>query len=400
MSRDTLDTDILIIGAGVAGSAVAMHCAEHSTRAVTVIDPDCAGELSSSERNAGGVRATWWQRENVLLCRRTIERLRAAGARVGFRPHGYTWLYHERQWLGAVAALDMQNECGCEIEILSPRALGARHPWMHVTPTVAGATWSPHDGLVNANLVREWYRERARAAGATFLDRRAVVGSIRDPGHAPVVLVTDVNDDAAAHTLLSEGVRGVSASGRIRARVVVNAAGPWAGAVATHLGYTSAAWPCAREVALVASDAPLAGKGMIVDTSGLYAHHESGNLTLVGWSPPEDAPLVSFQPEGRAFFERELWPRLAARIPAFERADWVRGWRGLYDLSPDRSAIAGAVAEGLYEIHSFSGRGIMQADALAELVAENILTGQCPAELEPFHGARFGRHPLPEALHI
>ena len=82
---------------------------------------------------------------------------------------------------------------------------------------------------------------------------------------------------------------------------------------------------------------------MIVDSSDVYFHHEGGEMILAGYSPPGDPPGYDFAYEGPAFFEREIWPRLAHRISAFDRLAHVRGWTGLYELSPDHSALLGAV---------------------------------------------------------
>ena len=53
------------------GSAVAMGLAERGLKPL-VVDLDLSGRLSSSEKNAGGVRATWWQPVNIRLCRDSI----------------------------------------------------------------------------------------------------------------------------------------------------------------------------------------------------------------------------------------------------------------------------------------------------------------------------------------
>ena len=100
-----------------------------------------------------------------------------------------------------------------------------------------------------------------------------------------------------------------------------------------------------------------------------------------------------------------MWPRLANRIGAFDRLEHVRGWAGLYELSPDNSALLGAVdgLDNAYEMHSFSGRGVMQSYAAGLCLAELVATGAYrthPAAAD-LAGSRFDGGTLqPEELHI
>ena len=73
MAAETLRPQIAIIGAGVIGSALAMALAERGAKGVVVYDADLEGTLSSSELNAGGVRATFHQPANVLCSKLSID---------------------------------------------------------------------------------------------------------------------------------------------------------------------------------------------------------------------------------------------------------------------------------------------------------------------------------------
>jgi sarcosine oxidase subunit beta len=369
--------DLIVIGAGVVGSSVAMGLAERGLKTLCV-DIDLSGRLSSSEKNAGGVRATWWQRVNIALCRASIEYYARIRDEVGFRQKGYLWLYDEETFPRALEHLSIQRELGHPIETLTAAEVHRRFPEIDKLDGVAGATFSPEDGLINPNLLKEHYRHRALKLGAQFLDRSYVVGF--DVTASGVRLECWQSDEALTDEglvrLMTQDGPGEAEPGRIfelAADSLVLASGAWSPSALRALGLRNYTEPIRRQICLVDNRATnLANYGMIVDTSGVYFHNE-GTHILAGYSPPEEPAGYHFNYDGDAFFQNEIWPRMFARMSSMERLRHVTGWAGLYEVSPDRSAIVGRAAPRVYEAHSFSGRGVMQSygagQALAELIA-------------------------------
>jgi glycine/D-amino acid oxidase-like deaminating enzyme len=187
-----------------------------------------------------------------------------------------------------------------------------------------------------------------------------------------------VLSDGELTRLLTEDAEGEAACGRLielRADAVVITAGAWSDNVQRLFGLKNYSEAVRRQICIVDNRATnLADYGMIVDTSGLYFHHE-GTHILAGYSPPETPPGHHFEYEGEKFFEEEIWPRMYVRMSCCERLRHVTGWAGLYELSPDRSAIIGRAKPRVYEAHSFSGRGAMESYGAGQAIAELIATG-------------------------
>jgi len=398
--------EVVLIGAGIIGSSAAMGLAERGVR-VAVVDVDLSGRLSSSEKNAGGVRATWWQPVNITLCRESIRYYESIAGEVGFRQKGYLWLYDEETWPKACEHLEVQRALGHEIEALTPAEVNRRVPEIDRLEGLAGATFSPADGLINPNLLKQHYRMRAIAAGATFLDRVYVHGASAAADEVRLHCSqadAPLSDDDLARLMTDDGA-GPARRGRpleLRADAVAITTGAWSGYVLKIFGLKNYSDPIRRQICLVDNRATnFAGYGMIVDTSGVYFHNEAAHI-LAGYSPPDTPPGRHFDYDGEPFFLAEIWPRMYARMSCCERMRHAGGWAGLYEVSPDRSAIVGRAASRVYEAHSFSGRGVMQSygagQALAELIAEGRYGKFAARDLRR---ERFARNqPVLEELHI
>ena len=421
---------VLIVGGGIVGTSLAWSLARRGVDGVTVVDLDLAGLYASSELNAGGARATWWQPVNVESCRATLDFFREHAERFGFQERGYLWLYDDPALFArALEKRELQNASGLGVEVVEPGALHERFPLLdRGLDEIVGATFSPRDGLVNPNSVRAWYRAEAERLGVVFRNRHYVegvvtrrvagaAGSLREVAAVDVAELakggaTDeggaVRDALTTHRVAREHRVGEA---RIHCDVVVNCLGAWSPIFSAKIGITDVTEPVRRQICLVdvhredlADGVSLTALGMIVDASGLYFHPEGGHV-LAGYSTPDEAPGFDFGYDGRDFFEAEVWPRLANRSSSFERCGHVRGWAGLYAVTPDCSGIAGRVDgfANLFEAHSFTGRGVMQSHAVGASMAALVATGRFEGvDLSPLTRSRFADPSrwVQEELHI
>lgn len=199
--------------------------------------------------------------------------------------------------------------------------------------------------------------------------------------------------DAEVHGLKRDGTRWEiqTHAGVVRAPIIVNAAGAWAGAIAVMAGAMPIAiQPYRRTMIQLQVDPPArADMPMVMDAAGsFYIKPEAGGRLWL--SPHDEVPT----PPCDAVAE-EL--DIAIAIDRFEHAfDWrikkvERSWAGLRSFAPDRIPVYGfdTRVPGFFWCAGQGGFGIQTAPAAAEIAASLILSRPLPVGFEGIDPARY-----------
>ena len=364
----TRTVDVAIVGGGVVGSSIAYFLKGELGFAgsVLVVEKDPSYAESSTARSAGGIRQQFSIRENIAMSQFGIEFLRVAPDRLmvdGEKPSfsfvegGYLFLASDEGLAQLRRNHALQTQCGAAIAWLEPEALRARFPWISAEGVAAACYGLRNEGWLDPFALLQAFRRKARACGAVY-ETDSVTGLARVG--AGVIEVT------------------LAAGRTLAAGIVVNAAGPAAGAVAAMLGIRLPVAPRSRSVFVVHCRERVAPCPLTIDPTGVWFRPEGENF-ICGVSPPEDEDPEGWRFEvDYALFDDVVWPTLAHRVPAFEALKRVNAWVGHYDYNAlDQNAILGPHPElrNFYFANGFSGHGLQQSPAVGRAIAELICHG-------------------------
>ena len=356
--------DIVVIGAGIVGAASAYRLAEQGLKVVVVEQGSPAG--GSTGKSVAGVRHQFSAASNILLARESIAEY-AALPDSGYHAGGYLMLVPESGWADHRQAVELQQRLGVPTQLFTPDEAQEYAPF--VQGGLGGCSYCAWDGQVDAHSLTHGYVRRARELGARFLLDTPVTGIRRAAGHWQVT---------------------VPGSRTIEAPLLLNASGAWSGEVGRLAGLELPVWPARR---MVFTSAPLnlpRRVPMIFDLeSGVYLRSE-GERVIFGRADPTDS----------GWREGMNWDWLDPTLElALERFPWLQtaaldrhaSWWGYYELTPDQEPIIGHMpgAEGWINACGFSGHGVMQAAAVARVVAQ-VATDAVPfIDITPFRYERF-----------
>lgn len=352
--------DAVVIGGGVMGCSILYNLALKGISDTLLLEMDALGSGSTS-RSQAILRMHY---SNEVTTRMAWESLRVyqgfeeiVGGPSGYTKTGYALIVDaaDRQALRDNVA--MQQAAGVDTVEMSPEEIMEAAPSLRVAGSEACA-FEPESGYADTHSVTQSYAAAARRLGASIATQAAAL-SIEVSGGRAVAVQTP--------------------EGSVSTPTVVVAAGPWSKRVLSKIGIDAPLETVRHQVFVLRRPESLETHPIIGDVvNDLSARPDIGGLTLVGVGEDEHGDPDGYDQGVDMGMVRDIAERLEQRMPGMAQASFLRGWSGLFTITPDWHPILDRAEEvdGLYVAVGFSGHGFKLAPMVGVTMAELIADGR------------------------
>lgn len=370
--------DVVVIGAGVNGTATAFHLMGKGAKSVLLIDREGVASGPTGQ-SSSIVRQHYSHEVTAMMARDSLHFFQHFAEHTGgtaeFRTVGAVIASPERSLASVRAVVEMEQRIGIRTEMISLGRLRELEPDMRVDD-LAGGAWEPDAGYADPVATCSSLLGWATSHGArTWLQTRV-------------------------NRLLVEHGRVVGADtdkGAVRCDRVVLAAGPWCAQLAASAG-TRLPVRASRHPVLVfhRQHGRSRPEHIVFDlVNRMYLRPDASELILVGSldiaHAENDADADDFDRSAR-FDEISDWAAmLLNRYPSYEDVEARRGWCGIYEFSPDWHHVIDELpsARGAFVVCGTSGHGFKLGPACGDILSDLVL-GRTPRyEINEFRMERF-----------
>lgn len=358
---------VIVVGAGIMGLSIAYNLAIRGVQ-VVVLEGRYPGS-GLSVRAIGGVHSQWSNEHDIKLAKRNRDLMhRLSGElnfNIPFRQDGYLALAtDEEQFAHLAECAKLQQSLGIETTILSSEEIANRYPFLD-TSSILGGTLSKADGSVHPFSVVFGYWNGLEEHGGKLL-RPTLVKGLEVKGKQLCALETDQGIYEADAFVLSAGVG---------TRCILRSVGL---DVPTEI---------VRHEMLATE--PL--KFFLEPMIQLYPNKLYVNQSLRG-EIICDIPRTDLNPKDTKStleFLEDAATKLTRFLPSLRTVKVLRPWAGLLETTHDSEPICGRIGYGnLWVAFGDSGKGIMFAPVIGQLMSEAIVTGEPSTDLLPYSPAR------------
>jgi 4-methylaminobutanoate oxidase (formaldehyde-forming) len=374
---------VVIIGGGVGGTAVAYHLAHLGWTDVLLLERSelTSGSTFHSAGLVGQLRASPTLTRMMVDSVATYRQLAAeTGVDPGWREVGSLRLASSPERMEELRRqAGWAKAYGLAMDLIGPDEAQDRFPLMSADG-VLGAAWLPTDGYLDPTGLTMSFAAGARAAGVRIATRTRATGIEVNGGR-----VWAVETDA----------------GRVEAEVVVNAAGIFAAEVGQLAGVTVPVIPFAHQYLVTeAIDGVHPELPQLRDPDNLvYFRPEVRGLVMGGYERnPATFGLDGLPGDFNGKLLPADWPRFeeisagaVRRVPAMADAGVRQMINGPEGFTPDNEFILGeSEVRGFFVAAGFSAHGIAGAGGVGRQLASWIVDGEPEYDLWKMDIRRFG----------
>ena len=356
--------DTVVIGGGIMGASIAWQLARRGLGRTVLLERDLIA-AGASGRTGALLRQHYTNVPEATLAARSLTTFRnwneIVGGSCGFvetglivtMPTGPGFEDNIPRMRGATEQL---RSLGVSIEMVDAPTLAQIDPAARFDD-VGWATWESQSGYVDAIAATQSMASAAANAGAEVIENVETVSIVSSGSQ-----VTGV----------------VTSEGEIATERVILAAGPWSPAIARTVGVELPITAQRVQIAIFQLPAtePTSGVTYVDNAAAIFCRPWGAGRTMIGLGGGEIHDQVDpdqFNWSNDADFIDQARHAGSARFPAFDRARYLHGHAGLYDMTPDGHPIIGQTGpDGLWVVAGFSGAGFKKGPAVGEAVAGAI----------------------------
>ena len=373
--------DVIVIGGGVMGLAIAVELRGRGAGSVLLLERRFLG-AGSSGKSGAILRQHYSHPETIRMARTSLFEFASfherTGLDIGFTRTGMLFIAAAGESDALAQNVRVQQGEGVLVTLLDAAALRELAPGARCDDVVAA--WEPEAGYVDPVRTLGAFGSEARRAGAEIELGAEVVG-LRTAGGSGRVTGVETRD------------------GVIEAGTVVAATGPWSARLLAGLGVTLPLEVVRPSQAFLRPPSSMDPPHPIVADlpHAVYFKPEPGG-TRVGSIAYDADPRVDdpddYDESVTDAFLKDARQRVARRFPDYESAILWGGGSGLYTVTPDAHPVIGPLAglENFFLVTGFSGHGFKLSPMVGRGVAEWIVDGAPRSFDRSFFAAdRFGR---------
>lgn len=361
---ETIETDVAIVGAGIAGIGLAAEIAgDYRT---LIIEQESRPAYHSTGRSMAVFLRNYG---NAV-----IRVLNGASASLFDRPDPCLFAHPLVSQRGALFVANADGNGHLEglfaaadgLQEITPHEAVAMAPILR-RELIVGAAYEPDAQDIDVNTLFDGWLRKARAGGAALLVDSPLMAAERSGGLWRI--------ETPKATVL--------------AKTIVNAAGAWADVIALRCGLGAlGVQPMRRSIAILPAPAGHdSNLWPLVDDAaeGWYCKPQAGKLYV---SPSEEIPV---EPHDAYVDDMVLAEGLErfSQATTYEVTRLEGSWAGLRSFAPDRSPVAGfdQRADGFFWLAGQGGYGVQTSPALSRLAGQLIRRAEPDAALQPILGA-------------